>query len=56
MFSVYQDGRGSDPVMVVGRIRPALAFNIAGILCDAMSEFVACARRVYKQDPAYTVC
>ena len=27
-FSVYQLGRGSDPVMVVGSMIPAVAFNI----------------------------
>jgi hypothetical protein len=27
-FSVYQLGRGSEPVMVVGRIFPAVAFNM----------------------------
>ena len=27
-FSVYQLGRGSDPVMVVGRIFPAVAFSM----------------------------
>src|SRR5689334_15144279 len=31
-FSVYQLGRGSEPVMVVGMIFPALAFSIGSLL------------------------
>src|SRR5262249_3698751 len=30
-FSVYQLGRGKDPIMVVGRIFPAVAFNISAL-------------------------
>src|SRR5688572_32466148 len=31
-FSVYQLGRGSEPVMVVGMIFPAVAFSIGSLL------------------------
>src|SRR5437667_12523622 len=31
-FSVYQLGRGSDPVIVVGSIFPAVAFNMSDLL------------------------
>ena len=31
-FSVYQLGRGSEPVMVVGMIFPAVAFSIVSLL------------------------
>jgi hypothetical protein len=31
IFSVYQAGRGSDPMMVVGRTILAVAVNIGGV-------------------------
>src|ERR1700722_9901491 len=33
-FSVYQLGRGSEPMMVVGSIFPAVAFNMPSLLWE----------------------
>src|SRR5947207_5887134 len=37
-FSVYQLGRGSDPVIVVGNILPAVAFSIVEVSNNARSR------------------
>src|SRR5687768_16425894 len=39
-FSVYQLGRGNDPVTVVGSIFPAVAFNICAVVLDASASIV----------------
>src|SRR5688500_3451188 len=44
-FSVYQLGRGSEPVIVVGRILPAVAFSISvGRLSVRQLSVVHCER------------